>query len=423
MPHCVALAGRAIALNPGFCMTTEITTKPSRLAVFMQKGREHSRTVLRPVYRLLRRILRFVKWTIPALGNFLPFGRKTKRRILVIYDTTSQPFSVGDLLIFQGASLVLCMKHQADAVDFAIVFAPENPSASDPVFAGTVTEDNVLFHIASLLPLAQVNQKLGSFFVFNSHEHLHQLIADNSDRYHVWPSGWGVATREYLSPIVFNDLFRGHYKEHGSIPHLSCRPFLKEWAMNFYREFVFPQVPVTINIRNNKGWHLHRNSQMDSWLALFRYCEARYPAKFIVICARAEIDERLRECTNVILAKDHHTGVEQDMALIHSSAMHMGAGSGPASMAWFNDKPYLMVNTEYKAGEFFEHTGMIRQTEENIQQFWFAGPDQRIAGGAETPELLIREFELLWKSVDSGYLEKVEMNKPIGASTLQTWLR
>ena len=92
-------------------------------------------------------------------------------------------------------------------------------------------------------------------------------------------------------------------------------------------------------------------------------------------------------------------------------------------MAWFNDKPYLMVNTEYKAGEFFEHTGMIRQTEENIQQFWFAGPDQRIAGGAETPELLIREFELLWKSVDSGYLEKVEMNKPIGASTLQTWLR
>lgn len=404
-------------------MNSENNDGRSYFAVLVHRGRDKVRSFLRPVYQPVRRLLRFTAWAFSAQGNLLLDGASRDRRILAIYDTSSQPFSVGDLLLFQEASLVLAQKHQVDIVDFAIVYDPVNPASSDPVFAGTVTEDNVLYHVASLLPLAQVNHKLGAFFVFNSHEHLHRLIADNADRYHVWPSGWSMATREYLSPIVFNDLLLEHYKEHNSIPLLSCRPFLKDWTVNFYREHAYLQVPVTINIRNNKGWHQHRNSQLDSWLALFQYCETRYPVKFVIICARAEIDERLRHCANVILAKDHHTGVEQDMALIHGSAMHMGAGSGPATMAWFSNKPYLMVNTDYKPGEFYEHAGMILQTEENIQQFWFAGSNQRIAKGAETPELLIKEFEFLWKSVDPEYLEKVEADKPNGASTLQTWLR
>ena len=46
----------------------------------------------------------------------------------------------------------------------------------------------------------------------------------------------------------------------------------------------------------------------------------------------------------MIVAKDHHTVVAEDLALISTSAIHMGASSGPASMAWFNDKPYLVVN-------------------------------------------------------------------------------
>jgi hypothetical protein len=391
----------------------------SRIAKLIEIGKR----IVRPVYWPIRRVARFIAWSVPSLGKLLVSRSAKGCRILAVYDTSSQPFSVGDLLIFQEASLVLCMKHQVEVVDFAIVYDPKNPASSDPVFAATITQDNVLYHLASLLPIAQVNQNLGSVFVFNSHEHLQRYINDNADRYHVWPSGWKTATREYLSPAVFNDLLYSHFKEHGSIPHLSCRLFLKAWAEEFYREHVRPQVPVTVNLRNNKGWHQHRNSQLDSWIAFFQHCETRYPVKFVVICARSEIDDRLRKCPNVMIAKDHQTGVEQDMALIHTSAMHMGAGSGPASMAWFNSKPYLMVNTTYKEGEFFEQPGMIRQEESDIQRFWFAGPLQRVANGTESAELLIREFTQMWKAVDLQHWTSDAVTEEKSVAGVQTWLR
>lgn len=375
---------------------------------------------MRLIYRPVRRVGRFLAWVFPALGKLLkPAG---EARVLVVYDTSSQPFSLGDMLIFQEASLVLSQEHQVETVDFAIVYNPKRPAASDPVFA-SINEGNAMYHLASILPIAQVNQRLGSLFVFNSHEHIQRFIGDNSDRYHVWPSGWKVATREYLSPIIFNNLLYRHFKQHGSIPHLTCRPFLKDWAESFFSEHARSAVPVTVNIRNNKEFHLHRNSQLDCWLEFFRYCETRYPAKFIVICARSEIDERLRECSNVVIAKDHQTGVEQDMALIHTSAMHLGAGSGPATMAWFNSKPYLMVNTIYKEGEFFEQPGMIRQEEEGIQRFWFAGPLQRVANGAETTELLIREFIRMWEAVDLQHWQTPANVEARTVGKLQSWLR
>ncbi|MEI8339012.1 MAG: hypothetical protein WCF91_03750 [bacterium] len=375
------------------------------------------------IYRLIRRFIRSINGLFQSLVIHFSPRALNRCRILLVYDTSSQPFSVGDLLICQEASLVLCEEYGVDIVDFAIVYDPENPASSDPVFATSITRDNVLFSLASILPLAQVNQRLGSVFIFNSHKHLQYYINDNAERYHVWPSSWKVATREYLSPVVFNDLLYRHYKKRGSIPLLTCRPYLKDWAEEFYRDNLSGQVPVTVNIRNNKRWHLHRNSQLDCWIDFFRYCETRYPAKFVVICAHSEIDARLRQCTNVILAKDCHTSIEQDMALIHSSAIHMGAGSGPATMAWFNNKPYLMVNTTYKAGEFFEQPGMIHQVEEGIQRFWFAGPLQRIANGTESTELLIREIAKLWEVVDVQYWQAMSRSDDRAGTVLNIWLR
>jgi hypothetical protein len=177
-----------------------------------------------------------------------------------------------------------------------------------------------------------------------------------------------------------------------------------------------------VNVRNNKVFHVHRNLRLECWLEFFHHCEARYPARFVVLCARSEIDERLRQCPNVIVAKDHDTGVEQDLALIHTSAIHMGAGSGPASMAWFGDKPYLMVNTVY-GPRYFAHPDMIRQEEENVQSFWFSGPLQRIAGGIETTELLVREFARMWAAVDIPRWQSPAGPQKNSEGEVSTWLR
>ena len=92
-------------------------------------------------------------------------------------------------------------------------------------------------------------------------------------------------------------------------------------------------------------------------------------------------------------------------------------------MAWFNSKPYLMVNTTYKTGEFFEQPGMIHKVEDGIQRFWFAGPLQSVANGPESTELLIREFEKMWQVVDvQSWQAKTTINGDQNGG-LNTWLR
>lgn len=404
-------------------MKAETTGVPRSVFNILCKLNNLAKVILRPPYRTLRRMLRFIIWVFPSAFILLTLNSAKKRRILIIYDTTSQPFSVGDILSFQVASLMLCERYQVKKVDFAILFDPFNPASSNPVFSGVITEDNVLYHISSLLPLTQVNQNLGSFFVFDSPEQLHQLVADNADLYYVWPPAWKLSSREYLNSTIYNDLIYSHFKRHGSVPELSCRPFLKEWADNFYRKHVFQLIPVTVNIRNNKGWHKHRNSDLDSWLALFHYCETRYPVKFVIICSRVEIDKRLRDCPNVILAKDHHTDVEQDMALIHGSAMHMGAGSGPAVMAFFSKKPYLIINRLEKY-EFFKYKDMLIQEEGNIERYWFSSKFQYFITGIETAEILIKEFAHLWGAIDLPYWRNLSLKEQKKSSeNLNTWIR
>ena len=384
-------------------------------------ARRVARRVFGPLYRPVRRGARFLAWIFPALRSLLLPSPANERRLLAIYDLSCQPFSVGDILVFQEASLVLRERQNVDMVDFAMVYDPKRPASPDPAFA-SITESNALFSLASILPVAQVNQRLGSLFAFNSHRHIESFIADNADRYDVWPSGWKYATREYLLKAVFEDLLYKHYKAHGSIPHLSCRPLLQDWASAFYQEHVYPRVPVSVNIRNNQAFQMHRNVHLESWLEFFDHCEARYPAKFVIICARTEVDDRLRRCANVIIAKDYQTGIEQDLALIQGSAAHLGVDSGPACMAIFSDKPYLAVNTAMKPG-YFSNPEIFQHDNDGLWKFAFAGPLQRFAAGAETAELLIREFARMWAAVDLQRWQSPVNVRQGAEAELQTWLR
>lgn len=381
------------------------------------------RRTLRPVYRPIKRGARLIRWAIPALAHLGGSRAAGGRRVLVVYDTSSQPFSIGDLLIFQMAALLLCARHAVEIADLAIVYDAEHPTPPDSVFAGRINRENIFYHLASLLPVAQVNQRLGSVFVMDSHQQIERYIVDNADHYVVWPSGWAVSGREYMSPLVFNDLLREHHAAHGSIPHLTCRPFLRHWAEEFFARLVADRVPVTVNLRNNPGWHVQRNSRMDVWIEFFGHCASRYAATFVVICARSEVDDRLRTCPNVIVAKDHDTGIEQDLALINTSAAHLGASSGPATMAWFNDKPYFMVNTDLKPGEFFASSDMVEHVDGDIQHLWFAPPSQRASRSEESVEILVREFALLWTHVDVESWVSTGKQEIATEDGLRSWLR
>jgi hypothetical protein len=380
---------------------------------------EPIKKIFRPTYRSVKCSLNFMMWAISGLFNQLFFHIKNKKRILIIYDTSSQPFSIGDVLLFQEASLVLRKEINADFIDFAIICDHKNPTTSDLAFKN-ITEENISYHLASILSVAQVNPYLGSLFVFNSLSHIERFVADNIDRYYIWPSGSKFATKEYLHNRIFNELLFKHYKKHDSIPELSCRPFLIEWSKSFYREHVFPNIPITVNIRNNKEFHTHRNLRIDRWINFFKHCEKRYPATFVVICAVKEIDDRLRQCRNVIISKDYHTGIEQDLTLIHTSAFHMGADSGPTIMAIFNKKPYVIFNAAVESHHYFPS---VFQKYLNGFKWWFASPMQKYLKGVETTTLLISEFENMWKFLDQNEWKLSYKKKTKSFDKFHNWLR
>lgn len=380
-----------------------------------------ARPVVVPIYTNARRYLRYLTWQSSALKNLLLPVSTSKKRLLLVYDTSGQPFSLGDILMVQAASLSLRADYGVDKVDFALIFPPHRPAAADPAY-NSITADNVMFHLASVLPVAQVNQHLGSLLVFDSSLHLQRYISDCADLYHVWPEGQKFAFKDYLYYEIFNEVLYKQFKRTGGVLPLTGRPVLIEWAKKFYQDNARPRIPVTVNIRNNMAYQVHRNTNIEAWIEFFEYCETRYPAVFVVICAFSEIDERLRKCGNVIIAKDHHTGIEQELALIHASAIHMGVGSGPMSMAWFDTKPYLMVNTYY-GPKYFKHPDMVVQVEPGIQRFCFANSLQRIVNGVETKEVLIEEFARMWTVVDPRSWWGQPAKEGGQGSDLQTWLR
>lgn len=377
----------------------------------------HSKNLLRTSYLRVKRLAVFLSWLIPSFYNIVFKKQNKERRLLVIYDFSSQPFSIGDILMVQEAALVLRDNEGLDLVDFALVCDPKN-AVADKRAHGSITENNYIYHLSSVLPAAQVNQHLGSCFVFNSHKQLQCFIEDNFDSYHVWPSAWQFASKKYLYYDIFNNLLYNYYQKHKTIPHLSCRPLFIEWAGAFFSQHVLPDVPVSVQIRNNNRFGKNRNTNIEEWLNFFQYCDGKYPVKFVIVCALSEIDDRLRHHRNVLLAKDFHTGLEQDLSLIQTSIFHMGAGSGMATMAIFNLKPYLITNTNVITHYY---RGMIQ--DEEFLRFSFASPLQRFTIGLESTEQLITEFARMWDAVDVAQWKLWANTNAAQEDGLSTWLR
>jgi len=389
------------------------------------------RSIAEPVYRSstklstilhgVRRCIRFIAWIIKTSFFLLVGEVGSKKRILLIYDTSSQPLSIGDIIIVQAASLALVTKYQCESVDFVLLYDPLDPISSDKTYS-EINNENVFYYLSSVLPISQINQFLGSVMVLNSKDLLTKIIVDNAETYEVWPPSWRFASRDYLYYEIFDKVIYGYYKEFGQRIRLICRPFLLRWAKDYFIGNVFPQIPITINIRNNQAYQQHRNSNLDAWYQFFLHCESKFPVKFIIICSQSEIDKRFRKLSNVIFSKDIGAGIEQELALIQCSAFHMGVGSGPISMAWFGDKPYLMVNTKYPPG-YFENEDMLVSIGEGLSRFCFATEFQRIYSEVETASFLIEQFSIFMREVNMNEWQGQSGSSQNQKDSLSTWLR
>jgi hypothetical protein len=377
-------------------------------------------TFIGSIYHFINRCMKFFFWNISTPLAFCSFARP-KNKLLVIYDLSSQPLSIGDLIIFQAGALALSANMQLNKIDFVIVYDSASPVTSDKTYSHINTE-NIFYFLSSILPVSQINQNLGSLMVIDSKNLLSKFIVDNLDCYEVWPSSWRLSAKDYLYYNILDKVLYKYYKNNGKNIHLRSRPFLTKWAFEFYQKHANSAVPVTINLRNNQVYQQYRNANLDAWLNFFKDCESKYPVKFIVICALNERDERFRMLGNVVYAKDTATGLDQDLALIQNSAIHMGVGSGPISMAWFGENPYLMVNTKYPPG-YFENEDMLIKIDQKVSRFCFGTDLQRISSDVETAEFLIEQFSIMMKSISVEKWIDSSKYKEVSDDICSTWLR
>ncbi len=363
-----------------------------------------TKSKIRPLVKPIRNFFRFSSWLVPAFARNTLRLRAYDNRILLIYDTTYQPFAIGDFLVIQEASLVLTREFSAEYADIAIVYDAKSPDKADKVFKGVVSTDNVLLHLASMMPVLNLNPKIGSFFLFNSKAALESYVTDNIDRYlTIWPSCLDYGSGKYLNLHAFNTVLYNFFKKYADIPNLSSSASLKSWALSFINQNVYPKVPVTINIRNNPMWDGRRNSRIPEWVKFFQYAEKFHPnVMFIVICATKELPEDFRGLSNVIFAKDFSTELDQELALIELSAAHLGTNSGPAAMAYFNKNPYFIFSLPIDGihHELFAKDDMLVHVKNDVFKFWFASDLQKFSSQPEDIESLMSAFEEIWQFID-----------------------
>lgn len=367
-------------------MTVEASTK---LIEMLKRSRR-----VRALWRRAKTAAGLLRWNIqrfPALATSGEFSGN--RRLLVIYDFASQPFSIGDILLIQEASLVLRQVAELDRVDLAFVYDPVSPVVPDPAFS-QITPENFLWHLPTVLQAAQVNPHLGSLFLFDSRRRLEEFASGNLHSYDVWPPLPQYASREYLYYRVFNEILFDHFQKEKALPRLEVRGPAKTWAKGFLQRYVGSDVAVTVQLRKNPA-NPARDSDYASWISFFESCRGRYPVKFLVICAQEEVDPRLRQCSNVVIAKDHCTSVEQDLSLIDAAAIHMGASSGPSMIAIFSGKPYCLFNTDLLVDRY---EGSIRDG--NRVTLFFGSSTQSLLFGLESRDVIASEFQRMWKAIE-----------------------
>lgn len=384
------------------------------------------KNLLKKNIKILRSVYRLIEWSVVNLTTRIQNSSDSENRVLVIYDTTRQPFAIGDFIVAQVAMQINCRRYSVKVCDIAIVYNPTNPSGCDSVFKGAVGRDNLLLQITSLMSILSVNPCIGSVFLFNSKAQTEDYLNSKAGFYkNIFPSKTNYIFGSYLNTLVFNELILPFYLEYKYVPRLLPNHALNNWADNFIVENIGHLISVTINIRGNPHWGDTRNSNLIEWKKFFEYCDTKFPVKFIVLCSKDEMSDQLRGLPNIIFAKDHHTELDQELALVANSRFHMGANSGPAAMAYFGSKPYCIFGLSIDSFTHpnFRHDELVQKIGSKKFKFIFSGPGQSFTSEEDSFALLCQSFLEMYNIVkDEAQTPNVAIKKS-NFDSRYSWMR
>lgn len=318
-------------------------------------------------------------------------------KIFGIYDLNVMPHSIGDIVTFIAAIQTVRYRNNFDYYD--ICFIANNKQCKENLFNDLITNHNHLHYFQKLVDTIQINNSVKSIYYCNDYEEFYELYQLKRISNFVWPELPAINNKEYLHYRIYNELHKFN-QEYRFIPNIFNSDFLTKWAFAFFEKHTGDAIPITINIRNNKLFSEHRNARLDAWLDFFSYCREKYPVKFVLICAKSEIDQRYYEFANVLVAKSLDTTISQEISLIANSSLHLGSASGPATICPFVNHPSLLLNADVLPHINLYNGALVPYRDDKHVRLSFSKELQYYSTFPETADYLIDEFEKLWNAVD-----------------------
>lgn len=339
-----------------------------------------------PNYLALRRHLRELRAANPGLTTL---GRpRADRRLLAVWDFRQCPSNLGDILVLHQRMQLLRHETGLDQVDYAFVGERGRILSHNEHYRAGVNDESWQAPLPGLLRTVNLSAHAGSTFFFDGYDAFDDFVEANLDRYHIWPSGRLHDVPQSAFGRNF-DAVQEFCVAHGWYPALEIRPQWLRYAARFFLDQVAPALPVVCHVRNNVLRPDNRNAPIEAWVEFFSRSADAHDAKFILIGAVGEIDDRFRDLPNVLIAKDFGTSLEEDLALAHCPYLFLGTSSGPACMAIFSDTPYVVFH-------FQPEWEMIARDHD----FAFATPHQRLTWERETADTIQDAFTDLWSRLD-----------------------
>ena len=330
-----------------------------------------------------------------------------QKRIMGVWDIEKSKPNLGDLLIFVEELKMQQIIEKAEYIDMCFVGDVSQALSMKKVY-GTESMPTPLSKeyckgppiLTALLDLDCMDLCYQCDFF----EILQEFVHNSSCLYKVWPlmDGQGGQDHNYGTTLYTQSFF----DKHSFIPYLSCKEEVIRWAMEFLQNHVFPDMPVVIHLKNNPNEENCSNANSDVWFSFFKACNLHYDVKFILI-GNEEIDSRILDLPNTLLASAFGSGLSRDLALIQTAYIFMGMASGPCQMAIFSDVAYVIYkNPDHHAKEMQLEMG-------SEDRFSFGSSLQRLLRVFETQEELMSVFDFLYTNVDRSVWRR---RKKVGLS-------
>ena len=329
-----------------------------------------------------------------------------EKKMLAVADIDVAGVALGAYIEFQTRFLCEAYLNKISKIDFALVYNSEKPLSHSKI-AYWINKDNFHLHFADIFPLLNINPKLNSLFVFNSHAEFEVFLNKNAKNYILRPSFFNYVNKNSIARGNYG-FFRDFYLKHGFLPKLEIPNFVSSWTRAFIKKYAKGKYLVAVNLRSNPFFDDGRNADIGAWKQFFAYCLKKHQDVIFVILGRKNEIRGELKLPNVIFAQDYNINMQHTLSLIKHSLFYMATSSGPASFAILStDIPYINMrfhapDISYNYNWFKPGTVLPWQNKELQKLIW----------ERETPEILIKEFEDLLDKVDKEKWKKeLELDK------------